>query len=323
MKISSIVTAIFLLFSSQVNAGLSPEQQTAKEQGLILYNQFKATSAAPFLTAAAEAGDDESQYFLAEALRKKNHFMNPEARKWYEAAASQGNLYAMIQLGRDKDDLCKVAKDCPIERKSPVDWLNKAKELAEPRASAKDAEAMYVMYELTLDNTWLEKAATNGHAIAQYWMGILYKQGEGFLLPWNRAEVVEKWFKASAEGGYPKAMMEYAAILFEKGDTEGFRQWNEKAALTGYAPTVYGYGSDLAHEPDTYGYPFDPVKGYALIYLLKELDGGGGMQENVEYKLPLIEKKMTPQQIEEAIEASKTWKASHPPLSFFPDMLSQ
>ncbi|WP_087945456.1 hypothetical protein [Pseudomonas chlororaphis] len=100
MKISSIVTAIFLLLSSQVNAGLSPEQQTAKEQGLILYNQFKATSAAPFLTVAAEAGDDESQYFLAEALRKKNHFMNSEAKKWYEAAASQGNLYAMIQLGR-------------------------------------------------------------------------------------------------------------------------------------------------------------------------------------------------------------------------------
>jgi hypothetical protein len=30
--------------------------------------------------------------------------MNPEARKWYEASAAQGDLYAMIQLGRSKKD---------------------------------------------------------------------------------------------------------------------------------------------------------------------------------------------------------------------------
>jgi TPR repeat protein len=134
---------------------------------------------------------------------------------------------------------------------------------------------------------------------------------------------VAKWFKASAEGGYPKAMMEYAAILFESGDIEGFRHWIEQAALVGYADTVYGYGSDIAHEPDTYGFPLDIIKGYALVYLLSELDGGGGMQVNVEYKLPLIAAKMTPEQIIEAKEFAKKWKSTHPPLSFFPDKLSR
>ena len=249
--------------------------------------------------------------------------MNPEARKWYEASAAQGDLYAMIQLGRSEKDLCTFSNDCPPDQKKPIEWLNQAKNIAMPKAIQGDAEAMYILYELTLDDAWLEKAAMAGNALSQYWMGVGYQQGEGFFLPWKRGEAVVKWFKASAEGGYPKSMMEYAAILFESGDIEGFRHWNEQAALVGYADTVYGYGSDIAHEPDTYGFPLDIIKGYALVYLLSELDGGGGMQVNVEYKLPLIAAKMTPEQIIEAKEFAKKWKSTHPPLSFFPDKLSR
>ncbi|MFD2883624.1 hypothetical protein ACFS4T_16350 [Pseudomonas lini] len=44
---------------------------SAKAQGITLYNQFKAASAVPFLELAAQAGDHEAQYYLGEALRKK------------------------------------------------------------------------------------------------------------------------------------------------------------------------------------------------------------------------------------------------------------
>ena len=318
-----LATIILFTSISNVFAQLTPEQNAAKKHGIILYNQLKTTSATPFLTIAAEAGDHEAQYYLGESLRKKNHYMNPEARKWYEASAAQGDLYAMIQLGRSEKDLCTFSNDCPPDQKKPIEWLNQAKNIAIPKANQGDAEAMYILYELTLDDAWLEKAAMAGNALAQYWMGVGYRQGEGFFLPWRREEAVAKWFKASAEGGYPKSMMEYAAILFEGGDVEGFRHWNEQAALAGYAETVYGYGSDVAHEPDTYGFPFDIIKGYALVYLLSELDGGGGMRVNVEHKLPLIAAKMTPEQIIEAKEFAKKWKSTHPPLSFFPDKLSR
>jgi TPR repeat protein len=314
---------LIIAFANPASAELSSEQLSAKTQGITFYNQYKAVSATPFLTIAAEAGDHEAQYYLGESLRRKNHYMNPEARKWYEASAAQGDLYAMIQLGRSEKDLCTFSNDCPPDQKKPIEWLNQAKNIAMPKAIQGDAEAMYILYELTLDDAWLEKAAMAGNALAQYWMGVGYQQGEGFFLPWKRGEAVAKWFKASAEGGYPKAMMEYAAILFESGDIEGFRHWNEQAALVGYADTVYGYGSDIAHEPDTYGFPLDIIKGYALVYLLSELDGGGGMQVNVEYKLPLIAAKMTPEQIIEAKEFAKKWKSTHPPLSFFPDKLSR
>ncbi|MCS3840803.1 hypothetical protein HNR03_005431 [Pseudomonas sp. JAI111] len=322
MSIHLVCALLITVLSSSALAQLSPKEQAAKVRGLILYNQYKTVTATPFLTVAAEAGDYEAQYFLAESLRTKNHYMTTEARHWYEAAA-QGDLYAMIQLGRSKNDICDLKNDCPKDKKKPVEWLNEARDLAKPKAEAGDAEAMYIMYELTLEKNWLAKSASAGFALAQYWMAVGYKQGDEFLLPWKRTEAIEKWFKASAEGGYPKSMMEYAAILYEKGDMDGFRHWNEQAALAGYASTVYGYGSDLAHEPDKYGFPFDIIKGYALVYSLRELDGGGGIQARVESKLPKIAAKMTPEQIIEAKEFAQKWKITHPPLSFFPDKLSR
>jgi TPR repeat protein len=202
--------------------------------------------------------------------------------------------------------------------------MDKVKELATSRAEKGDAESAYIMYLATGQLDWLKKSAESGFAQGQWLLAIRYKEGNGsFLLPWKRSEAVESWAKASAMGGNPKGMMEYAAILFEKGDVESFRYWNEQAASVGFATTVYGYGSDLAHEPDTYGFPYDIIKGYALIYLLKELDGGGGMDANVNDKLPKIAAKMTQNQIAEAKIFAQQWKATHPPLSFFPDKLGR
>jgi len=320
MKDLRIIALFTLFFSGASCAGLTVVEQAAKARGLMLFNQYKSSEAE--LRIAAEAGDAESQFYLAEELRQRSRYMTPEATKWLEAASDQGNLYAMLRLARSASDLCATMNNCPSGKKMPADWLKQARELASSRASQGDAEAAYVMYLATAELEWLEKAAESGYALGQWLLATRYKEGEGsFLLPWKRAESVEHWAKASAAGGNPKGMMEYAAILFEKGDVEGFRHWNEQAALLGYATTVYGYGSDLAHEPDTYGFPYDVIKGYALIYLLKELDGGGGMDANVNDKLPKIAAKMTSEQIDEAKKFAKHWKDTHPPLSFYPDKL--
>ena len=318
--LSVIILCIALVAITQAQVFSEPQ---AKRNGITLYNQLKSTSAVPYLTIAAEAGDSEAQYFLAESLRKKNHYMNPSAQSWYEAAAAQGDIYAMIQLGRNDESLCKQLKNCVHGKKTPIEWLRHAESLAKPKADNGDSQAMYLMYELTIDKKWLNKAALAGHPIAQYWMGITERQGEGFFLPWQRQESIEKWFKASAEGGYPKGMREYALVLAEKNDLEGYRVWNEKSALTGYALTLFEYGSDLAHEPDLYGYPLDRVKGYALIFLLEELDGGGGLQADVTDQLRKISLKITPDEIIKAKKIAAVWKADHPPLSFFPEKLSR
>jgi TPR repeat protein len=100
------VLSLCLTSLGQAWAQLTPEQQAAKERGLMLYNQYK--EAVPDLRIAAEAGDREAQYFLAASLRLEKRYMTAEAHHWYEAAAQQGDYYAMIRLGRSGDDLCTV-----------------------------------------------------------------------------------------------------------------------------------------------------------------------------------------------------------------------
>lgn len=317
-----IATIIFtcLAFASQTTVALTTSQAAAKETGIMLFNQYKPAETQ--LRIAAEAGDAEAQFYLAEELRQKSQYITPEVKKWLESSSAQGYLYAMLRLARSNNDLCTTMKNCPPGQKTSQEWLDKAKELATVRAEQGDAESSYVMYLATGQLDWLKRSAESGFSQGQWLLAIRYKEGNGsFLLPWKRSEAVERWAKASALGGNPKGMMEYAAILFEKGDIEGFRYWNEQAASIGFATTVYGYGSDLAHEPDTYGLPYDIIKGYALIYLLKELDGGGGMDANVNDKLPKIAAKMSQAQLAEAKIFAKKWKATHPPLSFFPDKL--
>jgi uncharacterized protein len=288
----------------------------------MLYSQYKAISAVPFLTEAAEAGDQEAQYFLGEALRKNNRYMTKEASKWYIAAANQGNLYSMLRLSREGDDLCRAMNNCPPNAKTPWEWLEQAQKIATSKASRGDSEAMYIMYLATAELEWLEKSAEAGYPKAQRLLASRYSEGEGFfILPWKRQETVEKWFKASAEGGNPKGMIAYAHILHEEGDIAGVRHWMEEASKLGYVDAVSSYGAYVAHTPDLLGYPLDLIKGYALIYLLQELDGGGNMQVYVEDTLPEIAAKMTPEQIEDAKVFAKEWKSTHPPLSFFPDKL--
>ncbi|WP_445178472.1 tetratricopeptide repeat protein [Pseudomonas sp. McL0111] len=285
-----------------------------------MYNQLKFDIAIPRLEQEANTGKAESQYYLAEALRKKNRYMTPEAQHWYESAADQNYLYAMIQLGHTKNDLCKKMGNCPSDKKPQAEWIASAQRLVLPRANEGDPESLYLMYEITFDRTWLEKSANAGYPLAQYWMAIGDRQGEGFfLIPGKREEAVRKWLKEASEGGNTKAMMDYIEILYKEGDLEGVRHWLQTAAEAGDQKAISSYGSYLAHTPNQVGYPLDLIKGYALISLLKELDGGGAIQDFVEDTLNEIGSKMTSEQIESSKAVAKEWKDTHPPLSFFPE----
>ncbi|UZE14984.1 tetratricopeptide repeat protein [Pseudomonas sp. B21-053] len=322
MRIYFLLMFLIIAPLSGFGAELTVEQQTAKMQGVRLYNQFKAISAVPYLEIAADSGDHEAQYYLGEALRKNNKHMTLEAQTAYEASALQGDIYAMIRLSQRDNDLCAAMSNCPAEKKSPSEWSKSALEAATKEAEKGDSEAMYLMYRITGDDKWFEKSAEGGFALSQYYLAAEYRDGKGFFLtPSKRADVVERWMKASAEGGNPQGMLAYAAIQGRKKDWEQFRHWNEKAAMTGYVSAVYGYGSYLAGQSPEYGFKEDLVTAYASISWVLELDGGGGMKEFAQADLPVIVAKMTPEQIEKSKKMLMEWKANRPPLSFFPDKL--
>jgi len=66
-----IIGALFALaLSGYANAHLTQDEQSAKSRGILLFNQYK--NAQFELRIAAEAGDTEAQFYLAEELRKEN-----------------------------------------------------------------------------------------------------------------------------------------------------------------------------------------------------------------------------------------------------------
>ncbi|PMQ11180.1 hypothetical protein PseAD21_13370 [Pseudomonas sp. AD21] len=326
MKITKLLNTslciFFLFLCNTANAALTQQQEEAKKKGIELYNQYKAISAIDFLKIAADGGDDDALYYLGEALRKNNRYMTQEAQKAYEDSAKKGNIYSMIRLGEANEDLCVTMKNCSPTEHSPEEWTNKAKELATEQASKGNAESMYLLWEITGNDDWLEKSAERGFALAQFRLATKYQEGGGaFLLPSRRSDAIEKWMKASAENGYPPGMMGFAAARIEKNDLSSFRFWNEKAATLSYVSGVFGYASYIGGIEPTYGFQSDPVKSYALLSNLLELDGGGNVINNVNDTLPEVEKNMSKEQIAEAKNLAKTWKSTHPPLSFYPDKL--
>ncbi|MFJ2284772.1 tetratricopeptide repeat protein [Pseudomonas iridis] len=326
MKNTKLLAASFCILSillcNTANAALTQQQEEAKKKGIELYNQYKAISAIEFLKIAADGGDDDALYYLGESIRKNNRYMTIEAQKAYEESAKKGNIYSMIRLGGVVEDLCATMKNCAPAQQPPEEWMNKAKDLATEQASQGNAESMYLLWEITGNDDWLEKSAESGFALAQFRLATKYQEGGGvFLLPSRRSDAIEKWMKASAENGYPPAMMGFAAARMEKNDLSSFRIWNEKAAASSYVSGVFGYASYIGEAVPKYGFSSDPVKSYALLTNLLELDGGGNVINNVKDVLPEVEKNMSKEQIVNAKKLANTWKADHPPLSFFPDKL--
>ncbi|VVP85892.1 tetratricopeptide repeat protein [Pseudomonas fluorescens] len=317
------LSLISILPYSFNSASASTARPSSEQRGIILYNQMKIDAAIPQLKEEAKNGEIESQYYLAESLRKKNGYMTPEAQLWYESAAEKKNVYAMIQLGRAKNDLCAIMENCPPSKKTQAEWFVEAKKITLPKANDGDPESLYLMYEITLDHKWLEKSANAGYPLAQYWMAVSERQGEGyFFIPGGRDASVRRWLLLSSEGGNPKAMMEYLETLYVKGEMESTRHWLEVAAATGEQAALSNYGAYISHTPDKIGYPLDLVKGYAIFSLLKELGDSGGVQDYVDRKIEKIAEKMTPEQIEQSKIVAQEWKATHPPISFFPEKLS-
>ncbi|QXH50203.1 sel1 repeat family protein [Pseudomonas fakonensis] len=288
----AISLVLMLPWSLNHAAVLTSEQVQAKTQGMILYRQKK--TAEHYLRIAAQAGDSEAQYYLAEELRLASRYMTGEAHKWYVAAAEQGDYYAMYQLATSGNDLCEVMGNCPVGERSARDWYRLARSTTEQLAEQGDGEAMYMRALMGGGSSWLERSAEAGYPEAQYRLAMMYKDGEKFYFPpWGRGEKVEALLKSAGESGHRTAMDYYIEILQKRGEEERVREIVVDMVLQGDADAVSAYGAYLAHTPEGMGFELDLVKGYGLIWTLLELDGGGAMDVYVAEKLEKIGKKMT------------------------------
>ncbi|BAQ82034.1 tetratricopeptide repeat protein [Pseudomonas sp. St29] len=310
-----------LLFSTCAAAQLTESQQAARDKGLVLYQQSDWYDSQPLLQVAAAAGDRTAQYYLAEAIRLSSSYTTLEARQWYEAAAEQGDLYAMLRLS-NSSDLCHQMGTCT--GKAGPEWRKTALKLAHERAEQGDTEAMTVLYTARQGLGWLEKAAEAGDSYAQKLLAGVYEDGAGwFFIPGNRQKAVKKWFKASAEGGYPLGMFSYANYLYENnGSKEEIGYWVKKGAEGGHIDSVSTYASNLAHLPNELDYPLNLIEDYGLTYLMSKFEGGGagggaGIADFSKKVLGKISAQLTSDEIKQGVAFAEEWEKTHPPLSYF------
>jgi len=135
------------------------------------------SDAQSWLQKAANGGDNDAQFQLAEALFKGALGLRPdhaEAWKWYEAAAKSGNAKASFMLAR----------------------------------MAKYGDG--TTQDLATSTHWLMESSRNGNPQAMFLLSNAYAAGEGVEVDAVKAR---EWLEKSAAGDYPVAIQALALSL--------------------------------------------------------------------------------------------------------------
>ena len=139
--------------------------------------------------------------------------------------------------------------------------------------------------------------AKQGHAKAQYNLGVMYDNGRG--VPQDYKEAI-KWYRRSAEQGHASAQTNLG-VMYKNGEgvPQDYKQaikWYQRAADQGHASAqnnlsvMYGKGQGVYQD-------------YVLAYVWVNLASA----QNSKYKKNrnIIEKRLTPSQLEEGQRLSK------------------
>jgi len=282
------------------------QAKEAITRGMKLYNLGEFNQAKPFLTIGAIGGDRLSQYVMGEIERRETSSDPEEKKRWYQLAAAQNHVYALLRL-------------------ADVESLKKAKELAQAEADKGNAEAMLQLYEIDHDVKTLKKAADAGSMEATYILAVKYDTDPA-LIPdaTTRRTTVDLLLKTASDAGFSKAIHWYANRPSVSRNLPVRRQLMEKRAamsdVNGVLEFGYALGGVYTNDDgiDTeYGTTQDLVKGYGLIWLVIESTREFRRHSEARGNLEVIAESMTPAQITAAKGFARQWEASHPPMSEF------
>ena len=177
-----------------------------------------------------------------------------------------------------------------------------------PLAEEGDARAQYylgIMYangEGVPENNrqaayWFRKSARQGNSQSQYRLGMMYANGEG--VPEDDTQAVY-WFRKSAKQGDARAQFNLGVMYeFGEGVPEDDRQavnWYRQAAEQGHARAQFGLGLMYA---DGAGIPRDNVQAYAW-FNLAAARGDERVQQLAKRRKASVREEMTSTQIIEA-----------------------
>ena len=145
------------------------------------------------------------------------------------------------------------------------------------------------------------KRAQQGNPQAQYDLGVMYANGQG--VPQDFKEAV-KWYKLSAEQENAQAQHILGFMhAYGQGVPQGYKEavrWYRLSAEQGYAYAQYNLG-DLYTNGQ--GVPQDYIQAHKWL----NLAGASGYEYGLKNRI-ILEKQMTPSQIEKAKKLAREWK---------------
>ncbi len=234
---------------------------------------------------AAEQGDAGAQLYLGKSYAFGVRTPKDETRAtaWLERAAKQGQVEAQYLLGlyvladnwaQGARWLERAANQGHGEAQSSLGVVIAAYQDAAEAGDGNAQMALGMMHEWgffgaqkndAVSAKWYRAAAGQGHAFAQFRLGVRYANGTG--VPEDYAEAA-LWYRRAAENGVPGAQAALGT-LYRSGkgvvkDDQEAVAWYRKAAEQGHAESqallglMYGQGT---------GVPKDYVRAYAWLNL--------------------------------------------------------
>ena len=148
--------------------------------------------------------------------------------------------------------------------------------------------------------------AKAGHADAQHLLGLMYYMGRGVARDYRQAM---HWHRKAADQGKPDAQYVVGAMYYTGNavdtDPKQAVSWFRRAAEKGHAEAQHALA--LMYRYHAAGLPADKV----LAYMLWSLAASGGNTNALEQRAE-IAKRMTAEQIEEALAMSRAWRPGTP-----------
>lgn len=200
-----------------------------------------------WLEKAAAQGDSDMRFLIGMEYFFGSDY--DDARRWLQPVVTSESDYASmavslldtIDRAQDKKRPAAPANTAASPHEPSAPPRDAAAEAAEwqRRAEAGDARAQYQLYfryslgdgvkqDQETANRWLQQAAGNGDADAQYWLGELYYDG-GSGFGKDRAAAFMWLEKAAAQGGRGE-QSHVGWRYYSNGDYDNARRWLQKAA---------------------------------------------------------------------------------------------
>ncbi|MDE7414156.1 MAG: SEL1-like repeat protein [Muribaculaceae bacterium] len=187
--------------------------------------------------------DKEVQYYMAQMY---DHGLGvpyniPRAQELYQKSAKQGFAKAQYKVGADLWERYEI--------KEALKWLLPSAEQAN-----KDAQFLLgVIYENPNDEyqierdyyeatKWYELSAQNGHPMAAYSLGEIYRKGFGNMEDEDWKEAI-KWYEKSAKGGFDLAQWKMGNYYYDEKNYPEAVKWWKLCAEQGYqdAQSILGH----------------------------------------------------------------------------------